>query len=418
MKITSARIFGFVFFAAFFRVPHYYAQVSRDLEYYLNAGAANHPQFFDYINRIKSGKIDSLKIDASQKPQINLNSQILIAPSSKYVGYDDAITNGGNYSSLVGISQPMFNQKTLKPQYESIRTENQSTNLLTQIDEHQLKKQITDQYISTFSDRGDIIYLQGLDKLLAEEDTILKQLVSAGLCKQTDYISLKLERKANEIRISEAENQYLSDLRQLNLLCGIKDTVHYILSDPGIVKSELKSPQNSPLNEQFTIDSLRLAVQKSSVDVRYLPRLNWFADAGFLSASPLTIPKHFGVSAGINLVVPLYDGKQKGMDYQKIKISDETRTRYQQYFISQYNLQLSVLDEEIISNESRLSAVNEQIELSQSLIAAEKIQMNRGDLSVLTFILALRDQVEMRKDKYNIQLKKMKLINEWNYANW
>ena len=90
---------------------------SQSLDYYINLGLQNSPLLKDYQNQISSGTIDSLLMRAYQKPQVDENSQIWYAPSNSHYGYDEAVTNGGNYSSLVGVSQYFFNRKMIDNKY-------------------------------------------------------------------------------------------------------------------------------------------------------------------------------------------------------------------------------------------------------------------------------------------------------------
>ena len=70
----------------------------------------------------------------------------------------------------------------------------------------------------------------------------------------------------------------------LNLQLVIKGT-------PDIAKS--------PSYIQYKIDSIRIENEKMAIDIRYKPKVNWFADAGFLTSNPWNFYKHFGYSAGI-----------------------------------------------------------------------------------------------------------------------
>ncbi|MFD2143993.1 TolC family protein [Mucilaginibacter antarcticus] len=47
------------------------------------------------------------------------------------------------------------------------------------------------------------------------------------------------------------------------------------------------------------------------IDYNYKPKLNVFADGGYNSDLTAEYYRHFGVSAGFGLVIPIYDGGQK-----------------------------------------------------------------------------------------------------------
>jgi hypothetical protein len=92
----------------------------RNLEFYLNKGIQNSPLLNDYKNQISSAVEDGLLIGAAKKPLIEAKSQLLYSPSYHNFGYDELITNGGNYTAVVGVTQNIFNRKELTNKYNSV----------------------------------------------------------------------------------------------------------------------------------------------------------------------------------------------------------------------------------------------------------------------------------------------------------
>jgi outer membrane protein TolC len=81
-----------------------------------------------------------------------------------------------------------------------------------------------------------------------------------------------------------------------------------------------------------------------AIDIRYRPKINWFADAGFLTSNPWNFYKHFGYSAGVSLNIPVYDGKQRGIEKQKLDLNENTRDAYQRNYYKQYFQQIRQLN--------------------------------------------------------------------------
>ena len=73
----------------------------------------------------------------------------------------------------------------------------------------------------------------------------------------------------------------------------------------------------------------RIENEKIAIDIRYKPKVNWFADAGFLTSNPWNFYKHFGYSAGVSLNMPIYDGKQRGIEKQKLEFEQNSRQNYE-----------------------------------------------------------------------------------------
>jgi hypothetical protein len=88
---------------------------------------------------------------------------------------------------------------------------------------------------------------------------------------------------------------------------------------------------------------LRLANNKALIDFSYKPRVGIYTDGGFNSSLTGPAYKHFGVSFGVNFVVPIYDGHQKKLLYQRLDIEQRTREKYRQFQLAQYQQQTAQL---------------------------------------------------------------------------
>jgi len=75
----------------------------KSLEYFIDAALKNSPLLKDYNNQIQSNLIDSSRIIARYKPQVNAVSNNLYAPVINGWGYDEIITNLRNFSELITV---------------------------------------------------------------------------------------------------------------------------------------------------------------------------------------------------------------------------------------------------------------------------------------------------------------------------
>jgi outer membrane protein TolC len=314
------------------------------LDYYIRMGVQNSPLLKDYANQIQSATIDSSLLNAQRKPQVNAVSMVLVAPTINGFGYDEAITNTGNYAAQVNVSQSVFNKKAYKPQYEAISIQKQSITNTSKLSEHDLKKNITDQYITAYNSLKQVDYTKATLNLLNEEKSILQKLTEQGIYKQTDYLSFEIAIQSQEIQWKQAEIQYRNDVRQLNIICGINDTSINKLAAPDLKVNGVADKNNSPFLKQFKLDSISIINQKNLAGIKYRPQFNWFADAGLLGSNPSLLYKNFGTSFGFNFSMPLYDGKQKNLQYQKLSINESTRINYQVFFKNQYNQHLQQIN--------------------------------------------------------------------------
>ena len=410
----SKKISAYLFFLLSFVFVN--AQ-QKSLDYYINQGLSNSPLLKDYQNQIKSNMVDSLLVKAANKPKIETDAQILIPPYGKNFGYDEAITNGGNYSAVVGISQNLLVKKNNANAYENISLQSKSALNNSKITEQQLKKLISSQYLDAFTTYNEMLFAKQVLDLLNEEDKLLKQLAEKGVYKQTDYLSFIIEMQSQEGEVTQQQIDYRQSLYDLNYLCGINDTAFIVLSDPQIIQTKNLVFENSPLFQKFKLDSLINLNSQNAISLNYRPSLGWFADMGFNSISPSNVYKNFGFSFGLNFKMPIYDGKQKDMQIQKLKINDDSRKNYEDYYKKQYSLKIQQLNKKISSYDILAAQINKQLISIESLIKINKLQLNTGELSITDHILTIRNYIETKHQLNVLQLEKMQTITELNYTD-
>jgi outer membrane protein TolC len=390
---------------------------SQTLDFYLEKGLQNSPLLKDYQNQISSATFDSLIVIATQKPQINANGTIYYAPvfNNNINGYDQVITNGGAYSTTIGVQQYIFNKKTLANKYSSIQLQKQSLTNVSKLSANELKRAITNQYIIIFSDNSDISFNQKFLKLMQDENEIMKTLVKQGIYRQTDYLSLLIETQSQEILVNQLMAQMTKDVHLINQLSGINDTGQNKFNLPVLIKKDQADLAFSPLFKQYTIDSLKIINEKYAVDVRYRPKINWTVDAGFLSSALSAFYQHYGFSAGLNISIPIYDGRQRMLDYQKLAIEENTRENYKSFFTNQYHQQVNQINNDLSANKTVIMQLSLQLKSSEDLISLAKAQLNNGNMPITEFINAAKNYITINKSLSQSKLKELQLINELNY---
>jgi len=387
----------------------------RNLEYYLNEAVSNSPLLKDYRNQYNSAAVDSLLIGAVHKPLVEVKSQLLYSPSYHNFGYDNVITDEGNYTGVLGVSQTIFNRRTLNNKYEAVEIQKNTLNNSTGISTRELKKIITDQYLAAYAGYRDLVFNNNFLELFIKENEIVKQFVKNGVVKQTDYLSFVVESQTQQILVSQLRNQYLKDLMILNQLCGMNDTVRYELADPGLQITGAPDITKSPSFIQYKIDSLRIQNEKMAIDLQYKPKISWFADAGFLTSNPWNFYRHFGYSAGISLNIPVYDGRQKILSKQKLDFDENSRTGYRDNFHKQYSQQIQQLDIELKSlNEISVQTSN-QLRTSEQLVTALKDQLEAGIIQMTEYINAVKNYKTSSRNMNLINIQKLQVINQMNF---
>jgi outer membrane protein TolC len=388
---------------------------SRTLDYYLQEGIKNSPLLKDYYNQANSILLDSLIIRASKMPQVEAKSQLLYSPVLTNFGYDEVVTDGGNYQAVVSVSQNILNKREISNKFQAIDIQKQGTYNSTKLSVAEIKKIITEQYLIACADYNDLSFNKSFLELYYKEKKITYQFVLNGLCKQTDYLSLQVETQSLEILVNQLKNQYETDLRLLNQLSGLNDTGYYDLNLPALEITGMAEITKSPLFMQYKIDSLRIVNDIAGIDMRYLPKINWFADAGFLTATPFNFYRHFGLSAGINLSIPVYDGNQKEKEKQKLKLTENTRSSYLNNFTTRYYQQIQQLNSELKSLKNLEVQLQNQLATTELLVNALRQQLESGVIQMTEYINAVKNYRSVNKTLSNNRIRILEVTNEINF---
>ena len=387
----------------------------QSLDYYIDKAVQNSPLLKDYQNQISSTGVDSLLIRATQKFQTDFTSQLSYSPVLGSWGYDEAITNGANIIGQVGVKQEIMNKYVLDTKFKGLNIQKQSVGNAIKISVIDLKKAITAQFLTAYGDFNEIEFNQGQLKMMNDQLSLLKRLTENGVYKQSDYLSLLAEKLAQEMTITQLNGQYSSDLQALNQLCGINDNTDVELATPAITEIKRGNINQTPLFMQFKIDSIKIENEKQQIADQVKPKLNWFADAGVISSTFSNIYKHFGVSAGVNLTVPINDGGQRKLETQKLTLSENTRSSYQSFFKSQYDQHVFQIYGELSNLILVLDQVKKQLANSLELIGIARLQLSNGSIPVIDYLNALRNHAMINRVINQSEVKRLGLINELNY---
>jgi hypothetical protein len=388
---------------------------TKSLDFYIDQGIRNSPLLKDLNNQLSTSFIDSLLIRAAKKPQVEAKSQLLYSPYYHSFGYDEVITDGGNYQAIAAISQNILNRRELENKFQSLEIQKQSISNTARLSVADLRKAITDQYITSYSDYLDLEFNHSFLGLMHSENNLVKQFAESGICNQSDYLSLLAETQGQEVLVYQLKNQYKKDLRLLNQLCGLNDTTIYELQEPKLELVEVIDTVNSPYFRQFVIDSLKIANERNALDIKYKPKISWFADAGFLTSTPENFYRHFGYSIGANLIVPIYDGQQKSLQAKKLSISENTISNYRSKYKKQYDQLLFQLNDELKGTGEVKTQIEKQLITADQLVASLKAQLEAGQVRMTDYINAIKNYRNTNRNINLMNIRIYQIRNEIDY---
>jgi outer membrane protein TolC len=390
---------------------------SYSLDHYLQFAKTNSPLLKDLQNQIALNQIDSLRLKAGYKPQVNLNSGGLFAPVAGGYGYSEAVTNEHTVNALMGVNQSLASKKNINTQLEAITLQSLSLGNSSKISEQDLKKAITTQYITAYGDLTQLKFTREVVGLLTKEQDILKKLTRANVYRQSDYLTFLVTLKQQELQVSIARAQFKNDFSTLNYLSGIADTSMMELDSPAMAIAYPPDASNSIFFRQYRLDSLKLINSRQLIDYGYKPKANVFADGGYNSDFFGQPYKNFGASIGFNFTLPIYDGGQRKMQYRKLSLQEETRQDYKAFFNVQYRQQIAQLNQQLDENATLLAQIKDQAKFVDGLIKVDTQLLQTGDVKIADLILAINNYLTIKNLKVQTDISRLQLINQLNYWN-
>ena len=392
-----------------------FAQSTKTLDYFLTSARANSPVLNDYNNQRYSLKIDSLKMLADNGLQVTGNIDAMYAPVIKGWGYDNVLSNGQNLTSVIRVSKDLMgreNRNTRLADYSlGIRQLfNQSA-----VTELQLNRVVAEQYINTYSVQQQYQVSQEIIRLLQEEEIILKKLTKNASFKQTDYLSFVVTLQQNQLTSKQLYADWLSNYATLNYLAGMVDTTLQKIAPPLLSDENFIPFEQSIYAESYQTDSLKLANDTKIIDFDYRPKLSAYADGGYMSSFPAKAYKNLGVSAGLLLTVPIYDGDKRKKTLQQKKLQQETLSWYNKFERKQYEQQTLQIESQISQYKQMIATANEQMKYAQTLIEATLRQLPTGDVKVTDFIVSISNYLNLKSSLIQYEINLYNLYNKLKY---
>lgn len=387
----------------------------KNINYYLQQAENNSALFKDYQNQLQSLSLDSSKLKATLLPQISSNTNLLYAPIIKGFGYDAAISNGQLVNSLITINKEIIPKIIVKTLLQSIQLSRDSLGVQKAFSKQDIYKSISSQYINAWGTQQNLQLSLQILSLLQNQDTILKKLTQKSVFKQTDYLTFKVALEQQNFLVKQNETQLKYDLSLLNLLSGIKDSVTYKLkpvSQETLVSNNLNQDL---ISRKFKVDSLKTLNSLQQLAYNYQPKVSVFTNGGYQSSLQSNYYKNFGFAVGLNLSIPIYDGGLRKLNTQQIKLNQETKYFYKEYYQNQFQIQQKQLKNMILAYEDLIKKSETQLVYSKTLIKANAIQLTTGDIRMTDYILSISNYLNIEVNQLQNRLNLLQTINQLKY---
>lgn len=392
--------------------------VHRNLTYYLDAGLANSPLLKENSNAITLNRLDSLINIAINKPYVQAVGQYLYAPGGTNWGYDVNTTNGGAYTGLIQANRNLLYRRNLRIQNNLNSALRDSLTNTIRISQNDLEKAIIDLYLTAYQDYQQMTIYGNLYQILSNQNNVLKELLRKALFNQSDYLAFRVDWRQSEVNYEGAKVQFLQDLLALNALCNLPETGLVRLDPPGLTLDPRFTLDNNPYLLRYRYDSVIVERNRRVVDIFYRPSLDLVVNAGTNAISYDLITRRLGYSVGLNFVMPIYNGNQRRLQYQKLDVSQLNIQNYRNQYLIRYNLQLRTVNEQLRVNQNLLRLTEEQNVDAENLLKISQARLYQGDISAIDYLLIVQRYLNVKLTLNQLSIQRQRFINTFNYRNF
>lgn len=405
----------------------------KNLDYFLSQSKIKNPVLaennnFEKLIELQSKLINiqnkSIKVNFTSEvyfsPYFNNNGNIISitnTPDSKAIGYDANVSNGGLYSAQLNISKNLLNKRVV----ENLQLQNSlqlgSAKLTNEKIIHDLEKIITDNYIIAFQIQSQKEFLNREIIEIKKRISLFELLTKKGIFQISDYLLVQLDLKSKITELDQVESNFNSAVNQLYSLCNLEynDTIVSLL-EPSVDLNNTK--YNLFIDKKFINDSLQIESNILVFNNQYKPQLNLYGNIGVNSTDIRNIYRHFGISGGVRLIVPIYDGGQKKNFSQQQRIYQENLIANKESYKTQLDNNLKNIQSQIVNSKDNIKSINEQLEMYSKILKVYKIKIENGQVSILDFLNISRNYRQTEYLKIQIQTNLWLLYNQFNYTNW
>ncbi len=406
----------------------------RDLDFYLERAKTNSPLINKSKNDNKIAVLDLQQIRSIiAKPEVNFVSGVTFAPiishdnnssrfelvsngASDYNGYDLAITDGGQYQALASVKQPLLTGSKYQTYVNKTDISGHIIENNIALTVHELEQVVGYQYILCIKSKMQINNSLLLMKELDDQHKIMEKLVENGIYKLTDLMLLQIEIQNFIAEYKMFQSEYINNLYDLNIICGINDTSKIDLQVINIILKD-KNTGSSKFLIAYKLDSLNIIADRAINELKYKPQLNLFADGG-LNASYLPTFNRLGFSTGIALSWNIFDGHQRNIMREKSTINLQTMEFDKKNFLTQNDIRKNKILNQINVLDQRIISVEQQIDQYNLLYNAYSKKLSQGEISVMDFKNLLKDISSKKQELILAKMERQILINSYNYLNY
>lgn len=353
-------------------------------------------------------------------PYFNNNGRVIstsIAPSSSAYGYDVGITNGGLYSAQINVTKQLFNKAATANLLFQNKIKNNTLSLSAQEVEHNLKKTISDAYVTAYQLQLQEQFTQEILKDLQNRLQVIEVLVKHAILQESDYLLLQLDIDSKKLELKQIQSNLRVALNQVFTLSGITSQAHIIISEPHFNTPSSAKKENFYLRK-FKNDSLQIKADEAVFDNAYKPQITAYGNTGLNAVEIPNITHKIGMSAGLQISIPIYDGKQRKFTHQQNLLKEQNLEFYKTNAAVQLTNNLQSITNQLDALSENKLLLDNQLKKQQSILEIYKGKLVQGQISIVDYLNVIQSYKLNKYTQIQMQTNIWLLQNQYNFINW
>lgn len=331
-------------------MPSADGQAVYTLDRCLALARSQNPRMRSAENAIRTAELSHAELSTARLPQIKFGASSIYAPSSGSLGYDPALSNGGQISGQVIVQQSLYDGGIRRLKSDQLTLDIDRLAKEKRMTERDLVFSVKQAFIETLRARQEILLQEESVRQLDEYLDIVRRLSKAGNAAYTDVLKTELQLSNAQLSYQKATEEYAVAKYSLAELIGAQLDTAFTLAG-SLEDTPFKHTDPSPAEgypdsvSNLEMSAASLALKRSLLDVEMMvrenyPVVNMIGDAGLLtSGDNLRLPHEeratmVGYSLGVTLEIPLINWgatdlrvQQKQLDADNLRIQSEVLQR-------------------------------------------------------------------------------------------
>ena len=179
-----------------------------------------------------------------------------------------------------------------------------------------------------------------------------------------------------------------------------------------------KQPNETRFIDKFIADSTNNIIHQKIFESKYNPQVELFFNTGINAVELNNLQKKFGLSAGLNFSLPLFDGNQRSITNQQAVLNQKSITEEKNYVENSIIIQRANAKNKINSLKRKLKVMEEQIGEYKILIKNSEEQVKSGNISMIDHLTLFKTFIEFNRNFIISSIDYQLEINNYNYWNW